>query len=254
MFETFKCPAIYISIQGALSLHSYGLVTGVSVDCGADITQITPIVDGYSIPGVSSCLHLGGKDLTLYLLEHLAENGMIFYAKHCIQDVRRIKEKLCYVAENFEKEIHRVGESGSQKTYTLPDNHKITMGSEQFCCPEALFQPHILGRNFDGIHVICCKNILKSKQSDKITKDLFGNIALSGGSSLFPGLPNRLLNEINALVPSDVDPRVLDVASRKDNVWIGGSIIASLPVFQDMWLTRQDYEENGPSYVHKKCI
>ena len=252
MFEGFECPAMYISIQGVLSLHSYGLVTGVAVDCGADVSQIAPITEGYLIPNASSCLPLGGNDLTLYLLKLLAESGIAFSAKHCVQDVCSIKEKLCYVARNFDKEM--ASKSGLRQTYTLPDNHTITIGNEQFCCPEVLFQPEKIGRGFDGIHKICCDSIMKSNQPDETTKDLFSNIVLSGGCSMFPGLPSRLRQEISMLAPSYVQPNVLVVTSRENNVWIGGSIVASLPAFQEMWLTREDYEDNGPSYIHKKFI
>ena len=251
MFESFKCPSMYIAVQGVLSLHSYGLVTGVSVDCGADVTQIASIIDGYCIPNGTSCLQLGGNDLTLYLLKLLAQNGITFSAKHCIQDVCRIKEKLCYVAGNFCKEREM---SGQRQTYTLPDKHSITIGNEKFRCPETLFQPKILGRNMDGIHKVCCDNIIKAHQPDEVTKDLFGNIVLSGGSSLFPGLPNRFSQEVNELAPSHMHPNVLVVTNRKNNVWIGGSIVASLQAFQEMWLTKQEYEENGPLYIHKKFI
>ena len=255
MFETFKCPAMYISIQGVLSLHSYGHVTGVAVDCGADVTQIVPIIEGYSIPNGTSCLPIGGHDITLYLLKLLAENGVIFSTKHCIEDICRVKEKLCYVAANFDKEMEMARKSqGLRQTYTLPDNHTITVGSEQFCCPEILFQPQILGRNFDGIHKMCCASIIKSNQPDEITRDLFRNIALSGGSSMYPGLPYRFSQEINTLAPSYVHPNVLAVDSRANNVWIGGSIVASLTAFQDMWLTKQEYQENGPLYIHNKLI
>jgi actin-related protein len=254
MFESFKCPAMYISIQGVLSLHSYGLVTGVAVDCGADVTQTVPIIEGYPVPSGTSCLPLGGHDLTLYLLKLLAENGITFSVKHCVQDVCRIKEKLCYVAANFDKEIEMAREAGLRQTYTLPDNHTITIGSEQFCCPEVLFQPEILGRNFDGIHKICCSNIIKANQPDEITRDLFSNIVLSGGSTVFPGLPYRFAQEIKMLAPSYVSPNVLTVVGRENNAWIGGSIVASLSAFQEMWLTKQEYEENGPSYIHNKFV
>ena len=245
---------MYIAIQGVLSLHSYGLVTGVSVDCGADITQIVPIIDGYSVPNGTSCLPLGGNDLTLYLLKLLAENGITFPAKHCIQNVCRIKEKFCYVAGNFRKEKEAKSKCRLRQTYTLPDKHSVTVGIEKFQCPETLFQPTILGRHFDGIHKVCCDNIVKSNQPDEVTKDLFSNIVLSGGSSMFPGLPDRFAQEVNRLAPSHMHPNVLVVARRQNNVWIGGSIVASLPAFQEMWLTKQEYEENGPLYIHKKFI
>ena len=254
MFESFKCPAMYISIQGALSLHSYGLTTGVAVDCGADLMQITPLIDGYTIPGSTSCLPLGGHDLTLHLLKLLAGNGILFSAKHCVRNVCQIKEKHCYIAEDYDKEIEMARKSRFRETFTLPDKRTITLGKELFCCPEVLFQPHILGRDLDGIHKICCDDIIKTNQPDEITKDLFSHVVLSGGSSKFPGLPNRLKKELTLLAPSNMNPNVLVVEQRENNTWIGGSILASLPAFQDMWLMRREYEEKGPSCIHKKCI
>lgn len=254
MFESFKCPAIYLSIQGVLSLHSYGLVTGVAVDLGADVTQIAPIIDGYIIPCTTRCVPLGGRDLTLCLLKLLAGNGIAFSAKHCVQYARRIKEKLCYVATDFEKEIKVTNTPRLRRTHTLPDGRKVTLGNEQFCCPEVLFQPDVLGRNFNGIHRMCCDSIVKSKQSSEITKSLFSNIVFSGGSSMFPGLASRFLQEVQLLAPSHVQPNVLIVEDRQNNAWIGGSIVTSLPTFQEMWLTREEYDEKGPPIIHKTCI
>ncbi|XP_046855012.1 actin-like isoform X2 [Xenia sp. Carnegie-2017] len=104
MFEKFHCSSIYLANQGALSLYSHGLVTGVAVDCGHDVTQIASVVEGYTLPYATRCLPLGGKDLTMYLLKMLTQNNTMSEKMQSIDDARMIKEKLCYVTECFERE------------------------------------------------------------------------------------------------------------------------------------------------------
>lgn len=252
MFETFKSPAIYIAIQGVLSLYAYGLVTGVAVDCGAQVSQIVPTIEGFSISNAMSCLDLGGQDLNLYLMKILGENGFTFTMQHCIENVCEMKEKFCYVALDFDEEIQKTAAVGT--TYELPDKQVVTIGSEQFRCPEAFFQPHILGKESDGIHKACYDNITKCDESEEVIKELLGNVVLSGGSSMFPGFPERMQKELASLVPPNTNLNVLAVPNRKHNVWIGGSIIASQSAFKEMWLTKEEYEESGPSIIHKKCV
>lgn len=253
MFETFNSPAIFIAIQGVLSLYSYGLVTGIAVDTGAEVTQIVPTIEGNLIPEATSCLDLGGRDLNNYLMKILIENGISFTYQHPIADVCKMKEKLCYVASDFKKAMH-FAQRSDRRTYILPDNQVISMASERFQCPEALFQPSFLGKEFNGVHRTCYDSIAKC--DDSVRKDLLSNIVLSGGSSLFPGFAGRMADELTALVrPANARAvNVMAVPSRRHNVWIGGSIVAAQSAFQDMWLKKQEYEECGPSIIHKKCV
>lgn len=252
MFETFNTPAIFIAIQGVLSLYSYGLVTGVAVDTGAEVSQILPTIEGSPISEATSCLDLGGRDLDNYLMKIFIENGISFTYQHPIADVCKMKEKFCYVTSDFKKAMHFAQKSHLRRTYTLPDNQVISMESERFQCPEALFQPSLLGKEFNGIHRTCYDSIAKCDSSVK--RDLLSNIVLSGGSSLFPGFAERMADELTALVPANARVNVMAVPSRRHNVWIGGSIVAAQSAFQEMWLKKQEYEECGPSIIHKKCV
>jgi len=167
---------------------------------------------------------------------------------------REIKEKLSYVAADFVKETQDA-EAGAladlDRTYTLPDGNVITVGEERFRCPEALFDPTMVGLEIDGIHQASFKTIQDCDID--IRTDLFENIVISGGTTMFEGLPERLEAEIQAKAPAGTTVEVEASEERKYSVWTGGSILSSLSTFQQMWITREEYDETGPGIVHKKC-
>lgn len=85
-------------------------------------------------------------------------------------------------------------------------------------------------------------------------KCLLANRLQSGGTTMYPGLPDRMKKEITALAPSSMRIKIIAPPERKYSVWIGGSILASLSTFQQMWISKQEYDESGPSIVHRKCF
>merc|ERR1740128_1050473 len=84
-----------------------------------------------------------------------------------------------------------------------------------------------------------------------IRKDLYANPVMSGGTTMYPGIADRMQKEITALVPSTIKIKIIAPPERKYSVWIGGSILASLSTFQQMWISKQEYDECGPSIVHR---
>ncbi|RID54275.1 hypothetical protein BRARA_G01609 [Brassica rapa] len=138
--------------------------------------------------------------------------------------------------------------SSVEKNYELPDAQVITIGSERFRCPE----PSMIGMENAGIHETTYNSIMKCDVD--IRKDLYGNIVLSGGTTMFPGIADRRSKEITALAPSSMKIKVVAPPERKYSVWIGGSILASLSTFQQMWIAKAEYDESGPSIVHRKCF
>ncbi|KAI0954331.1 actin [Taiwanofungus camphoratus] len=142
--------------------------------------------------------------------------------------------------------------SALEKSYELPDRQVITIGSERFQAPEALFQPALLGLEASGIHETVYTSITKCDLD--VRRDLYGNMVLSGGSTMFPGIADRLQKEIMALTPPSMKVKIVAPPERKYSVWIGGSILASLSTFQNMWCSKQEYDESGPAIIHRKCF
>merc|ERR1711881_297063 len=127
------------------------------------------------------------------------------------------------------------------KQYELPDGNIITVGNERFRCPEVLFQPNMIGKEEEGVHKLTFQSIMKCDVD--IRKDLYANTVMSGGTTMIKQIDQRLKDELDKLSPQTMPVKIVAPPERKYSVWIGGSILASLSTFEEMWVTKEEYDE-----------
>ncbi|GAM18472.1 hypothetical protein SAMD00019534_016470 [Acytostelium subglobosum LB1] len=257
LFETYNAPAIYFSIPAILSLYASGKTTGIVVDSGDGVTHCVPVFEGFALPHAIVRTDIGGRNITEHLQHLLRRSGYNFKTTAEMEVVRTIKEKCCYVAfdPQKEEELGELDKSTSkpvQTTYQLPDGNVIDLGAEKFRAPEILFHPDIIGDESPGIHQ--CLDMSIRKSDIDLRKTLYSNIILGGGSTLFHGFGERLLHEVKKLAPKDVKIKITAPLERKYSAWIGGSILASLTTFKDIWVTVQEYEDEGAAILHRKIL
>merc|ERR1712178_143969 len=251
--DTFQVPAFYVSVQAVLALFSSGRTTGCVYDSGDGVSHTVPVYDGFSLKHAIKRANLAGRELTTYLGDILNESGINLTSSAEFDIVRDIKEKKTYVALDYEAEMQAFANDKSKETtYELPDGTVVTFGNQQIKCPEVLFKPNMIGKDFPGMDKMVYKTIQMCDID--VRRDLFKNITLSGGSTMFPGIQERLNKEIKAQANASVEVKIVAPNERKFSVWIGGSTLSSLTTFANMWITKGEYEETGVNIVHRKCF
>ncbi|KAL1241487.1 Alpha-centractin [Trichinella nelsoni] len=248
-FETFNVPALYISMQAVLSLYSTGRTTGVVLDCGDGVTHAVPIFEGFALPHSIVRTNIAGRDVTRLLRLLLRKEGVEFYRSSEFEIVRTIKERICQVSTDSQRDDTG---SSDKVQYMLPDGSTVVLGPCRFRAPEVLFRPDFIGEECEGAHE--CLAYCIQKSDIELRRQLYQNIILSGGSTLFPGFGDRLLNEVKRLAPKDIKIRITAPQERLFSTWIGGSILASLDTFRKMWISKKEYEDEGARVVHRKCF
>ena len=244
MFETFNVPGLYIALQPYLPLYAHGKFNGIVLELGEGVSQFCPILDGYSVCNAVERIDFGGKDLSDFMEKILMDTGKRFTTVEEKFMPNVIKVRTCYVALDFQDEIKSV----EPFDYEFPDGTHLIIKDQRIRCPEILFQSE------NNIAQKCYDSIQKCVFD--VRKDLYNCIVLSGGSSMFYELPERLTREIKYRASKSFKEEVKVIASpeRKYSTWIGGSILSTISTFESMWITKDEYEESGNPIVHKKCL
>merc|ERR1712182_179533 len=206
--------------------------------CGVLLTEapMNPKDNREPMPHAIQRINLAGRDLTDYICKILQES----------------KITLTTTAER---------ESGKEKQFEMPDGTVVTVHNQMIRCPELMFKPSLDGKEMMGLHELTKKTVNDCDLD--VRKDLLGNVVMSGGTTMFPNMPERLQAELQGLVPEATKVKVIAPPERMISVWIGGSILASLSTFSRMWINKNSdpdanppvvgYEEIGPRIVHQMC-
>lgn len=238
MFERYKFGGVYVAIQAVLALYAQGVSSGVVVDSGDGVTHIVPVYDSTVLNHNIRRLDVAGRDVTKNLISLLTRRGYALNRTADFETVRQMKEKLCYVSYDLKVDEKLATDTTVLvESYTLPDGRVIRVGSERYEAPECLFQPHLVDVEGPGVSEALF-NTIQSCDID-VRADLYKAIVLSGGSSMYPGLPSRIEKELKQLWLSEVlkgdptrldkfKPRIEDPPSRRHMVFQGGAVLANI--------------------------
>jgi actin-related protein len=236
----------YYPVRGALlTMYSGGFDTGLVVDMGAANIRITPIYKSFVISHAVKFLNLGGNVLDKFMSTKLEEIGMATKSSSEQNLVRLLKERACFTSLDFDTDMKN--KDKFLKEYALPDSTTIEIGQERFLIPELLFNPTLNSIESESI-VEGIVNAIESCDID-IRRELLYNIFLTGGTSMIPLFEVRLKHEIEEeLVRRERVGQNIRIIASKGRVysnWVGGSILSMIPEFQQNWIDRKKYFEDG---------
>jgi len=268
MFETYGFKAAFVAIQAILTLYAQGLVSGVVVDSGDGVTHVVPVYEGFSLPFNMRRIDVAGRDVTRYLINLLLLRGYAFNRSADEEVVQKMKEQLCYVARDNDLEKRLADETTVLvEKYTLPDGRVIRIGRERYLAPECLFQPDLISLDCMGMSRALFDSIESCELDLRATLRKF--IVLSGGSTMYPGLPSRLERDMNnfykkrredelkknknSTSSGDITVQIEDPPRRKHLVFLGGAVLAGcMADKEEFWVSKQEWHEKGEQYCLNK--
>jgi len=265
MFETYGFKGAYVAIQAILTLYAQGLISGVVVDSGDGVTHVVPVYEGFSLPFNMRRIDVAGRDVTRYLISLLLLRGYAFNRSADEEVVQKLKEKLCYVGRdlNIEKQLADETTVLVQK-YTLPDGRVIVIGRERYLAPECLFQPSLINLDCKGMSESLFSSIESCEMDLRST--LRKHIVLSGGTTMYPGLPSRLEKDMNdfyrtrrdakekgTTIQGNITVQIEDPPRRKHMVFLGGAVLAGVMADKpQFWVTKAEWKEKGEDWCMNK--
>ena len=280
MFESFNVAGLYIGVQAVLALAASlatkrlgggTALTGTVVDSGDGVTHVIPVADGFILAGSIKSMPIAGRDLTAFVQQLMRERGEPVPPESGLDVARRVKEQQCYVCSDLAKEFAKYdadpgkylrsisGVKGSTSTQWTAD-----VGYERFLAPEIFFQPEIYSSDFSTPLPDMVDRAIAMSSIDT-RRALYGNIVLSGGSTMVRDFGRRLQRDIKRRVDARlaesaqrstatdghvaqaVDVNVVTHAMQRYAVWFGGSVLSSTPDFYKAAHTKAQYEEYGPN-------
>lgn len=289
MFETFNVPGLYIAVQAVLALASSwttmekvngkNMFTGTVIDSGDGVTHVIPVVDGYAIGSAIKHIPLAGRDVTHFIQQLLRDRtDLNLPPELTLEAARKIKEsEYSYVAPNLAREFAAFDRDPS-KFPTIPifdasgkKEYQIQVGYERFLAGEAFFNPELISSDHLTPLPNLVDQVIQSCPMD-CRRALYGNIVLSGGSTLFKDFSKRLQRDLRSIVDNrleyvkgiksdsiinntkKIDVSVLSHSNQRHAVYTGGSFLASLDAFPSYCHSKSEYEEYGPNICRQSRV
>lgn len=242
-----------MAYQPVLSLLAAFQYQGIVVSVGDGVSYVVPICESQSQPHSVRRVDLAGRDLTLQLQRLLYKKGYSFTSSSEMEIVRDMKEKLCFVARDRShfKQLSTPMASKCEGSYKLPDGSVIKLDHERYMCPEMLFEPEDDSQESKGLAGLIEDSIMSLDISCR--KDMYMCVIVAGGTTFLPGFTERLQKELLCASPPGVHHVKLCARPERGHYeWLGGSIMASLSVYQQVFISKKEYEEVGPNLVCQK--
>ena len=249
LFEKYNIPSLIFAYQPSLSLFAFSASTGVILETGDGVSQVSSIIDGFPIPCSSIRNNFGGEDVSNYTRKLLKLKGVDLISDTEKLLLHEIKKKYLNCVLESKKE------ENTPSKYTLPDYNSIMIDTEKFDAPKVLLDPSLVGKNYLGLHQMVVTSI--EKVNSEYREKLCGNIKLTGGHSGFKGLNEVMHTKLRELLPKyNAKVKVKSVNSNMATFssWFGGNVIAGLSIFKDLLITKKMWQENGNNIIHKQTF
>ncbi|KAK7098169.1 actin-like protein 6A [Littorina saxatilis] len=288
MFEKYNIPAFFLCKNSVLSAFANGRSTALILDSGATHTSAVPVYDGYVLTQGIVKSPLAGEFIIQECRKMMEELGVevvppyLISSKEAVPDKQppkwKKKENVDVtksfanymekdVLQDFAASILQVCDSPYDPSvvdtmpsvhYEFPNGYNQDFSSDRFKVCEGLFDPSIVkeaqGNSMLGVGHVVTTSV--GMCDIDIRPSLYGGVIVVGGNSLINGFTDRLNRDLGNKTPPSMRLKVIAAASsaeRRFSSWIGGSILASLGSFQQMWVSKQEYEEGGKGCVERKC-
>ncbi|XP_021905477.1 actin-related protein 4 [Carica papaya] len=293
MFEKYKVPALFLAKNAVLTSFASGRATSLVVDSGGGSTTVAAVHDGYVLQKAVSSSPIGGELLTECLMKSLESKGIVIKPRYSFKrkeirpgDFQAVDVDFPNTTESYKLYCQRVIASDIKEcvcrapdtpydglfsfslifSYNHEKHRTIEIGADRFKIPDILFNPSLIQtipamENFAeiapsvrGLPQMVIESI--NRCDVDIRRELFSSILLAGGTASMQQLKERLEKDLLEESPQTARVKVLasgNSTERRFSVWIGGSILASLGSFQQMWFSKSEYEEHGASYIQRKC-
>lgn len=256
MFEKYNYDSMQLQTQAMLTLYAQGLLTGVVLDSGDGVSHVVAVYEGFVPAHLTRRLNVAGRHVTTYLTKLLLLRGYAFNSQSDFETVREIKDSLCYVAYDIAKERALAQETTVViKKYKLPNGDTIKIGRERFEAAEALFKPILVDCAQPGIADMIF-GMIQDADMD-LRRAFYSHIVLSGGSTMYPGLPSRLEKDLTSLYLEKIlegkkkglkkfKLRIEDPPRRKNLVFLGASVLGDIMKDRkEFWVSKSVFEDEG---------